>query len=131
MSACPPHQPHSRRRPVGSAEPVSGTPPTSTVAVVCEPRHRRVLARVHGEIDMEGADGLRQDLTAALESSSAGLDLDLSAVTFCDSSGLNLLLGLNRLALSKGKTLELTALSPRVARLLWLTGAQQVFTIRT
>lgn len=113
-----------------AAERVSVTMSPSVVAVVVEPGPQRVLARVCGEIDMEDADELRRDLIAALDSSASGLDIDLSGVTFFDCSGLHILLRLNRLALRAGKTLVLTALSPRVARLLQLTGTHHVFTVR-
>ncbi|MEV7618418.1 STAS domain-containing protein [Streptomyces sp. NPDC089799] len=98
------------------------------IAVVIEEGPGRTVARVSGEIDMDAAAGLREDLGAALASSRDGLDLDLAAVTFCDSSGLHVLLDLNRMALEAGKSLALTALSRPVARLLRITGARQVLT---
>ncbi|MEU3690334.1 STAS domain-containing protein [Streptomyces narbonensis] len=97
--------------------------------MVFEPEPDRMLARVSGEIDMEDADGLGQDLAAALDASACGLDVDLSGVTFCDSSGLHMLLRLNRRASQAGKSLELTTLGPRVARLLHLTGTEHLFTV--
>ncbi len=118
------------RRPATPADIISGTLRPSTVAVVFEPGPQRVLARVRGEIDLDDAPGLREDLVTALEASQAGLDVDLSAVTFCDSSGLHILLDLNRLATESGKSLVLTALSRPVARLLQITGAQRVLTVR-
>ena len=118
-------------RPLSAAvEHINGTLRPSAVAVVCEPRAQRVVVRVCGEIDMEDADGLRRDLTAALDSSPCGLDIDLSAVTFCDSQGLHVLSDLNREARKAGKTLVLTALSRQVARLLRVTRAQHVLTVR-
>ncbi|MFD7980919.1 STAS domain-containing protein [Streptomyces sp. NPDC059071] len=98
-------------------------------AVVFETRVQRVTARVSGEIDMDDADDLRKDLTAALTASRRGLDVDLADVTFCDSQGLHLLLDLDRLALQVCKTLVLTALSRPVARLLHITGADRVLTV--
>ncbi|MFJ8209365.1 STAS domain-containing protein [Streptomyces sp. NPDC096033] len=113
-----------------AAEHSGGTLRPSVVAVLVEPGAQRVLARLRGEIDAEDADGLRGRLTAALDSSRHGLDVDLSAVTFCDSSGLHILLDLHRRALSAGKTFVLTAPSRPVARLLRLSGAEQVLTVR-
>ncbi|MFF6771998.1 STAS domain-containing protein [Streptomyces sp. NPDC012637] len=118
-------------RPLPAAvEHINGTLRPSVVAVVCEPGAQRVAVRVCGEIDMEDADGLRRDLTAALDSSPCGLDIDLSAVTFCDSQGLHVLSDLNRQARKAGKTLVLTAPSRPVARLLRVTGAQHLLTVR-
>ncbi|MFB7411435.1 STAS domain-containing protein [Streptomyces sp. NPDC056202] len=87
-----------------------------------------MLARVFGEIDMDNADELRRDLTAALDFSACGLDIDLSGVTFCDCTALHVLLRLNQQALGAGKTLVLTALSPRTARLLQITQTKHVLT---
>ncbi|RSS68507.1 STAS domain-containing protein [Streptomyces sp. WAC06614] len=113
-----------------AAEDVSGTLRPSVVTVVFEPGPQRVLARVRGEIDMEDGTGLRQDLTAALEGSREGLDVDLSEITFCDTTGLHILLDLDELARHAGKSLVLTALSRPVARLLYLSGVQQLLTVR-
>ncbi|MFJ8130092.1 anti-sigma factor antagonist [Streptomyces hydrogenans] len=105
-------------------------PQSEHVAVVFEPGPRRVLARVSGDIDMDEAEGLRAELTEGLAAGLTGLDVDLAGVTFCDSSGLHVLLDLDELALSAGKTLVLTALSRPVARLLHLTGMERVLTVR-
>ncbi|MFB7609918.1 STAS domain-containing protein [Streptomyces gardneri] len=119
---------HPRRPPTLGAG-ISDTSRLPVAAVDFEPGPKRVLARVCGEIDLDDADGLGQDLTAALDSSICGLDVDLSGVTFCDSSGLHMLLRLNRQAGRSGKTLVLAALGPRVARLLRLTETERLFTI--
>ncbi|KJY28552.1 STAS domain-containing protein [Streptomyces katrae] len=100
------------------------------VAVVVEPGPERVLAQVSGEIDMDQAPALRQELTAALAASRAGLDIDMAGVTFCDSSGLHALLDVDQLAMQAGKTLALTALRPPVARLLHMSGVERVLTVR-
>ncbi|RSS46504.1 STAS domain-containing protein [Streptomyces sp. WAC07061] len=100
------------------------------VAVVFESGPQRVLARVSGEIDIDEATDLREELTAALEASTTGLDIDMAAVTFCDSSGLHILLDLNQLAVQAGKTLVVTALSRPVARVLHLSGVERMLTIR-
>ncbi|MFE1805273.1 STAS domain-containing protein [Streptomyces sp. NPDC059533] len=73
---------------------------------------------------------MHRDLTVALESSRDGLDIDMSAVTFCDSSGLDVLLDLNRMALEAGKSIVVTAPSRPVDRVLRLTGADGVLTVR-
>ncbi|MFI5987748.1 STAS domain-containing protein [Streptomyces sp. NPDC051555] len=119
------------RRPATPADTTSGTMHPSAIALVFEPGPQRVVARVRGEIDMDDAHGLREDLVAALTSSRAGLDLDLSGVTFCDSSGLHVLLDLHKLATESGKSFVLTAVSRPVAHLLQLTGIQQTLTTPT
>ncbi|MEU6311693.1 anti-sigma factor antagonist [Streptomyces sp. NPDC047014] len=106
------------------------TSPQERLAVAVAPGPERTRVRVSGEIDMDDAAEVRADLTAALDASLGGLDVDLAAVTICDSSGLHVLLDMHQLALDVGKTLVLTALSRSVARLLHITGAQDVLTVR-
>lgn len=119
-----------QRTPAAPAGTGATLRPPARLSLSCEPGPRRVLARVHGEIDSDHAAALREDLLPALESARDGLDIDLSGVTFCDSSGLHILLDLNTLAAESGKTLVLTALSRRVTRLFEITGMQDLFTIR-
>ncbi|MET8508513.1 STAS domain-containing protein [Streptomyces sp. NPDC004787] len=113
-----------------TGEHLDVTPRSGVLDVAFERRPQRVLARLRGEIDLDDAAQLRNDLVAALRSSPCGLDLDLSDVTFCDSQGVHLLTDLDRLARQSGKTLVLTGLSRPVARLLHVTGAQRVLDIR-
>ncbi|MEU8434467.1 STAS domain-containing protein [Streptomyces sp. NPDC029216] len=122
---------HFARQPAIPADSLHSTLPLAPgVTADFEATPQRVVARLCGEIDLEDARGLREDLVTALRASRTGLDLDLSAVTFCDSSGLHLLLDLNRLATETGRTLVLTVLSRPVARLIQLTQTERVFTIR-
>ncbi|MFJ8160133.1 STAS domain-containing protein [Streptomyces sp. NPDC096136] len=115
--------------PPPAAADLSSTLRSSVVSVTFEPGPQRVLAHVRGEIDMDDVDGLHTDLAAGLAASRDGLDVDLSAVTFCDSSGLHILLDLHRLAQAGGKSVVLTALSNPVARLIRMTGADDVLTV--
>ncbi|MEW2416479.1 STAS domain-containing protein [Streptomyces sp. NPDC046866] len=82
----------------------------------------RFTALVAGEITEGSLARLRRSLTAALDSSSGGLDLDLSDVGFCDITGLHLLLELRARATATGRSLSVTALSPALLRLLRATG---------
>ncbi|MGW7437585.1 STAS domain-containing protein [Streptomyces sp. NPDC054849] len=118
------------RAPVAAAGLDGASVHRPTLTVEVEPGPERMLARVRGEIDLDHVSALRQDLLAALEAGGTGLDLDLSAVTFCDSSGGHLFLALDALATETGKTLVLTAVSHRVARLLEITEAGRLLTFR-
>ncbi|WP_328966839.1 STAS domain-containing protein [Streptomyces sp. NBC_00239] len=115
---------------LGAGEPPAIRPPgPALLTVLVETRKDRALARVAGEIDLDQAEDLHQDLSAALDAARTGLDLDLSDVTFCDASGLRVLLDMDALAAGTGKTLVLTALGPRVSRLLELTDTLHLFTV--
>jgi anti-sigma B factor antagonist len=56
----------------------------------------------------------------------AAVHLDLGDVTFMDSSGLHVLLATTRRASLVGAELQLVRVSPRVQRLLELTGTETV-----
>ncbi|MFE2327479.1 STAS domain-containing protein [Streptomyces sp. NPDC059385] len=114
-----------------SVEHLSATLRPPVVTVVLELGPELVPARVRGQIDTGNVNNVRRDLTMALASSSAGLDIDMSAVTFCDSSGLHVLLDLNPTALETGKSLMVTTPSRPVDRLLRLTGADGALTARS
>jgi anti-sigma B factor antagonist len=82
------------------------------------------VVTVNGEIDLETSD----ELTAVL----AGLDpagnvsLDLGAVTYIDSTGLRALLTARDTAHDAGRSLQVSATSHIVARLLEITGARDL-----
>lgn len=95
--------------------------PMVTVAVAVRPGPQRTRAEISGEIDADNCGKVRDALNAALDASTAGLDIDLSALTFCDCSGLHLLLDLHLTATTTGKTLVLHAPRPQFTRLLDLT----------
>lgn len=82
---------------------------------------------VRGELDLVSGDQIRARLLDALAASSNRLELDLSGLSFCDCAGLNVLLELRHRALRQGKAVTIQAASPAVARLLDLTGAQELF----
>jgi anti-anti-sigma factor len=87
------------------------------------------LVRLRGEIDVATAPGLRQRLFGLLKRGAGLVILDLSGVPFCDASGLGMLVGSHRHATMLGVTLRLTALRPRVARLVYINGMDRVLSI--
>jgi anti-anti-sigma factor len=87
------------------------------------------LVRLRGEIDIATAPGLRERLFGLLRRGAALVILDLSGVPFCDASGLGMLVGSHRHAITLGVTLRLTALRPRVARLVYINGMDRVLSI--
>lgn len=87
----------------------------------------RALLHVSGELDISGADELRDaGLTAAGES---GLAMNLSEVSFIDSSGLAALIAINNSTCRRGQTFTLVAPSRSVRRVLEATGLDPVFDV--
>ncbi|MFC8452574.1 STAS domain-containing protein [Kitasatospora sp. NPDC057223] len=84
-----------------------------------------------GAIDPDTVPVLRNAVQDALAARPAPpmLVIDLGAVTFCDSIGLNTLLRARTDAARQGTALHLTRPAHIVARMLEITGTDQVFTI--
>lgn len=92
-------------------------------------RSTHLIIRLRGEIDVAATPGLRERLLGLLQPGMGLIILDLSGVPFCDASGLEVLVGCHHHATMLGVTLRLTALHPRVVRLLHIHGLNRVLTI--
>lgn len=82
---------------------------------------------VEGDIDVHTAEELRR--VVAESESSTPLTINLSQVSFMDSTGLGVLIGALTRSRETGSRLVLEAPSPRVNRLLSLTGIADQFEI--
>ena len=82
---------------------------------------------VEGDVDVYTADEFRRVI--AESETSTPLTINLSQVSFMDSTGLGVLIGALTRSRETGSRLILEALSPRVDRLLSLTGIADQFEI--
>lgn len=89
--------------------------------------HTAVTVRVTGDLDLATVPQVRERLHDALRSKSARLVVDLSDCAFVDASALTMLVDVHRRASRAGGELVLRGCSPRVLRLLSLTGLRRVF----
>ncbi len=125
----PQHNRHDERndRAVAPTKPSdTDAPALDSSATLTTARIGQVLIlRLAGELDIESATVLGKD---PIENASA-LILDLSRLDFCDSVGLNTLLRLRLDAEGRGIPVHLAMVTDQVARLLEITGANQVFPI--
>ncbi|MFF1875082.1 STAS domain-containing protein [Kitasatospora herbaricolor] len=89
------------------------------------------VVEITGELDYDSAPRLRTVLqrTLALRPVSPRLVLDLAGLTFCDSTGLNVLLQARTDAERQGTVVHLARPTPAVARVLEITGADQLFPV--
>ncbi|MFD7083827.1 STAS domain-containing protein [Streptomyces sp. NPDC059918] len=89
------------------------------------------LVVLAGEIDQDCASELRDVLVSALGAYTRGLVLDLAEVTFCDCACLSVLLRVRLEAgtdpLHRVPRFRVRSISPRVSRLLELTGTLAYF----
>ncbi|MFC4854264.1 STAS domain-containing protein [Actinophytocola glycyrrhizae] len=84
--------------------------------------------RLAGTVDVQTAPALRAELTELINAAIQGTELrvDLGAVSLVDSSGLSALVGAHRLAEAKDTRLLLTDLPRHVARMLNITGLDEL-----
>lgn len=86
-----------------------------------------LTAALIGELDHHAAAELRQKIdTAILSCRPRRLMLDLSRLTFMDSSGIGLIMGRYRLMTSLEGDLRLTGTSPRMERMIRLSGLDKL-----
>lgn len=85
---------------------------------------------LHGEVDLDAAAAVGQAVRQALGAVQPPVLLfDLTDVTFLDSSGLNALIRANRSTSEAGGAVHLVAPQEAVARVLRLTGVDQVLAV--
>ena len=88
----------------------------------------RVL-EVEGDLDLVSAPDLRARLGGLSQGAPAYLVLDLSALQFVDSTGLGVLVGTHRRVRAAGGEVRIAGVSPRILRVLSVTGLDQVFSL--
>ena len=90
-----------------------------------------VLVAVDGELDLSTADQLQDTLGAAMAEGSGPIVLDLGALRFCDSAGLAVMVKTHNLLAAEGRRLVIASPSAAVARVLELSGLDQVIATAT
>lgn len=86
-----------------------------------------LLVYLKGDLDLNVADKLREELDKKIEETNAlNLLLDLSKVTFIDSSGLGVILGRYKRISNSGGKVILTGARPHVRNVLALSGLLRI-----
>ncbi|MEV4562023.1 STAS domain-containing protein [Kitasatospora sp. NPDC049285] len=101
----------------------------AVLTVLVRTSGRSVIVRPEGELDNDSVQPLSEALDGALRGPPGPVVVDCGGLSFCDSTGLNLLLRVSRAAESDGRPLLLAGLSPIVARLFEITGAESLVRI--
>ena len=81
-----------------------------------------VIVALDGQVDLHNAAALREAIITGLASDAPGIVVDLSGVDFLDSAGLGILVGAYRRAAALDKTFRVCGVTPRVQRVLDLSG---------
>lgn len=97
------------------------------VAPAVVPEVPEVVVRISGALDLSTVARVRESLEEALGSRPPRLVVDLTECPFVDASALAMLIEAHRRMSRSGGVLTLRGSSPRVLRLLSLTGLRRVF----
>jgi anti-anti-sigma factor len=82
-----------------------------------------------GEIDIQSAPGLRDELLRVIRRCGPELALDLAGVTFMDCAGLSVLLATRRRAQLEEGSVRVIRASPLVLRVISLLGLERTFAL--
>ena len=88
-----------------------------------------VVLSIHGDVDIDTAPQLREQLLVVARQSPRRVIVDLEAVGFLDSSGIGLLVGAMERLRSAGSDLALVCTNRNIVRTLEMTGLANVFRI--
>ena len=100
---------------------------TEAPVAAAPPAGRTVVVDVCGDLDLATVARMRERLEDAMAARPTRLVVDLSACAFVDASALAMLLEAHRRTCRAGGVLTLRGCSPRILRLLSLTGLRRVF----
>ena len=86
------------------------------------------VVEVRGEVDVQSAPWLREELLRTMRRHGPAIALDLDGVTFLDCAGINVLLATRRRALLEGGCVRVVRPSARAWRVISLLDLQGVLT---
>jgi len=87
------------------------------------------VVEICGEIDIQSAARLRDELLRVVRRHGPQLALDLTGVTFLDCAGINVLLATRRRARLEDGWIRVTRASPQARRTISLLGLQEVLVL--
>jgi anti-sigma B factor antagonist len=93
-------------------------------------RDRVVVLALDGELDMASAPRLSEQIDSLVASGYRHVLLDLAELSFCDSAGLNAFVQGDRACTARGGWLRLTGVTGHVARVVELSGLDEVLAHR-
>ncbi len=85
---------------------------------------------VTGDIEMMSIKDFKTKLLNVGENVDKDIDIDLSNVDYIDSSGVGVLISLLKRQKTKGKTLNISKVSPKVLNVLKLSSLSDVFNLQ-
>src|SRR4051812_24874362 len=90
----------------------------------------RARLRLHGELDLAGAERVRAAFRGACSSECSLVLVDLSEVTFCDSSGIHALLFGRDCCERNGMELRVVGVAGIVRRVFEIANLHELFDVR-
>lgn len=96
------------------------------LSITCQQYGSRSIIELSGELDLNGSDHLVEQLQEILPTGVNRVEIDAARVTFTDSSGLRAVLWARTAASAQGVEFEVTAVSPRVERVISMAGLRDI-----
>jgi anti-anti-sigma factor len=87
------------------------------------------VVEIRGEVDIQSAAQLREELLRVVRRYGPQLALDLTGVTFLECAGVNVLLATRRRARLDGGWVRIIRASPRARRTISLLGLRETFAL--
>jgi len=87
---------------------------------------QELIIIINGDVEMIKMKGLKEKLFDVVNETEKNIVIDFANVTYLDSSGIGVLITISKILKEKGKTLKLTHLSERIARVLELSSLADV-----
>lgn len=111
--------------------PITSPPSALSVDALAAEPPQAIVVDVDGDLDRVALPQVVEQLDQALAARPQEVVVDLEACSFVDATGLAALVEAHRTAVRRGSMLVLANCSPRVLRLLSLTGLRRVFSLRS
>jgi anti-anti-sigma factor len=116
----------NRNRSGPAAEPVSDVMARIPLTISCQQFGSRAVIELSGELDLQESGRLTEQLQELLPQGVNRLAIDAARVTFTDSAGLRAVLWARTEAQAQGVDFQITALSPKVERVIDLAGLRDL-----
>jgi anti-sigma B factor antagonist len=109
------------------ADRVEGKGHGVVLSISAHRRGTRARIEIDGELDLSGAETLKEQARTVLTDDTTSLELDLGKVRFIDSTGLTALLAIHADAVSADTAFRVIAASEHFLRVVKLAGIDDLF----
>jgi len=92
--------------------------------------HNVSIISIEGSLEIKFIKELKSQLIDLVQNENNNIELDLSKTQYMDSTGIGVLLNLYRILKSKGKSIRLIGVSPKIRGVLKLGNLSELFNMQ-